>query len=148
MFPRRYFVPNVCSEAICQPCRISINQDDIALLLLLVFRDLQQARFNSLKVLLPSILLSTLIPVKLVENITFQHQWLKLWFGSNEQKAESCNSNLNFQLRRVETNLRAIRGILNTSISQQPNLPPNSSHLLLINWRQKVLVCLFDKIYL
>ena len=51
MFLWPYFVPTVCSKAICQPCRISINQDDIALLLL-VFLDLQQGRFNSQRVLL------------------------------------------------------------------------------------------------
>ena len=132
MFLRTYFVPTVCSEAICQPCRISINQDDIALLLLLLLLTLH--RFNSQRVLLSSILLSPhpqSLPNFNWENITFQHQWLKLWFGSNEQKAESCNSsNLNFWSRRVETNLR---DILSSSIYQHP-IKPAFLLLITINW--------------
>ena len=154
MFQSPYFVPTVCSEAICQPCRISINQDDIALLLQLVFRDLQQAHFNSLKLLLPYILLSTIIPVKLVENITFQHQWLKFWFGSNEQKAPSCSKmlpNLNFQLRRVETNPRRGEILSNNCLISQfliqlQILVPLDNKSNKKRWQS---VCLpFDKIYL
>ena len=102
MFLWPYFVPTVCSKAICQPCRISINQDDINASPSSSSRFATRPLWLSFSAIKSALSLSR---AKLVENITFQRRWLKFWFGSIGQKAQSCSemrSNLISSLRELE----------------------------------------------